>query len=227
MKPINIALETGTKRAIAQAVDWPGWCRSARDENSALQALVVYAPRYVQVMQPAGIDFPVPADVSALEVTERVQGSATTDFGVPEKLLAGDREPVTAAELARMVAVLQACWAAFDRAVQQAGEAPLRKGPRGGGRETEEIVQHVYQADQAYLGRVGWKQKIAGELSPDEWLRLTRQALLDALQASVRGELPAQGPRGGAIWPARYYVRRVAWHVLDHAWEVEDRILVG
>jgi hypothetical protein len=25
-------------------------------------------------------------------------------------------------------------------------------------------------------------------------------------------------------WPPRYVVRRAAWHVLDHAWEIEDRI---
>ena len=24
-------------------------------------------------------------------------------------------------------------------------------------------------------------------------------------------------------WPARYAARRIAWHVLDHAWEIEDR----
>jgi hypothetical protein len=24
-------------------------------------------------------------------------------------------------------------------------------------------------------------------------------------------------------WPLPYLVRRTAWHVLDHAWEVEDK----
>lgn len=24
-------------------------------------------------------------------------------------------------------------------------------------------------------------------------------------------------------WPVRYAVRRIAWRVLDHAWEMEDR----
>ena len=24
-------------------------------------------------------------------------------------------------------------------------------------------------------------------------------------------------------WPTRYAARRIAWHVLDHAWEIEDR----
>jgi hypothetical protein len=33
------------------------------------------------------------------------------------------------------------------------------------------------------------------------------------------------GPRGGVHWTPRYFVRRAAWHMLDHAWEIEDRIL--
>ena len=24
-------------------------------------------------------------------------------------------------------------------------------------------------------------------------------------------------------WPVRYWIRRTAWHVLDHAWEIEDK----
>jgi hypothetical protein len=54
-------------------------------------------------------------------------------------------------------------------------------------------------------------------------MRLTRQAIMDALAAAARGEIPERGPRGGVIWPARYFVRRVAWHALDHVWEIEDR----
>jgi len=52
----------------------------------------------------------------------------------------------------------------------------------------------------------------------------TRRAILSALETAVKEGLPAQGPRGGVIWPPRYFVRRVAWHVLDHGWEIEDRV---
>jgi hypothetical protein len=34
-----------------------------------------------------------------------------------------------------------------------------------------------------------------------------------------RLEKPAPDPR----WPIRYAARRIAWHALDHAWEIEDR----
>jgi hypothetical protein len=31
------------------------------------------------------------------------------------------------------------------------------------------------------------------------------------------------GPLAEKGWPARYAARRIAWHALDHAWEMEDR----
>ena len=54
-------------------------------------------------------------------------------------------------------------------------------------------------------------------------LARTRQAILTTLSAAVRGEVPAREPRGGPRWTPRYFVRRLAWHELDHAWEIENR----
>jgi len=221
---IHVYLEIGKKRTVAGAVDWPGWCRIGKDELTALQALVDYGPRYAQVVHLAGLEFQAPADRSAFLVTERLAGNATTDFGAPGIMPEADREAVDPAEQARLRALLLACWQALERAAQGAAGKTLRKGPHGGGRETGETVQHVLDAEQAYLSRLGWKLKSKGEQSVDEALRFTQQAALSALEASVKGELPKQGPRGGAIWPARYYVRRAAWHILDHAWEIEDRV---
>jgi hypothetical protein len=45
-----------------------------------------------------------------------------------------------------------------------------------------------------------------------------RAAMLDTLRAAREG-----GPLGGRRWPARYAAHRIAWHALDHAWEIEDR----
>jgi hypothetical protein len=50
-----------------------------------------------------------------------------------------------------------------------------------------------------------------------------QKAFIAAARARAHGELPDQGPRGGKRWPARYAIRRSAWHALDHAWEIEDR----
>jgi hypothetical protein len=46
-----------------------------------------------------------------------------------------------------------------------------------------------------------------------------RTAVSEVLAAARSGE-PLGGVKG---WPARYAARRIAWHALDHAWEIEDR----
>ena len=225
MNSIKVFVEIGKKRIFVGAVDWPGWCRSARDEKTALQALIDYGPRYAQVLHSREFEFQVPTDASDLIVTERHDGNATTDFGAPAIVLDADREPIERMEFERLQTVLLACWQAFDSAVGRATGRALRKGPRGGGRDVEKILEHVLEADRGYLARLAWKHKRGGGKSPVEEISRTRQAILNALEVGVNGDLPEQGPRGGIIWPPRYFVRRVAWHVLDHAWEIDDRIM--
>jgi len=94
---VDVYLEVGSKKTFAGAVGWAGWCRSARDEAAALEALLGYGARYRSVLQGTGLVVAAPADVESLTILE-------------------------------------------------------------------------------------------------------------------------------ACWPARYYVRRAAWHVLDHAWEIVDRL---
>lgn len=225
---VAVYLEIGKKRTLAGAHDWPGWCRGGneRGEEAALQALVEYGPRYERVLRAAGIRFDAPADVSTLDVTERLEGNATTDFGAPDVAPSGDDAPVDDAELKRLQGLLKACWSAFDAAAEAAYGKELRKGPRGGGRELMGIVQHVADAEASYLSRLGGKApKAGGEDDPGRVLKEQRQVILDVLEASARGEIALIGPRGGARWTARYFVRRAAWHVLDHVWEIEDRAI--
>lgn len=220
---IEVYLEIGKKRTFAGAIDWPGWSRSGRDEASALQTLCDYGPRYARVT--ARIGFQAPDDPSAFSVVERLEGNASTDFGAPGMAPSSGGGPVDDTELQNFQALLADCWQAFDAAVVAATGHELRKGPRGGGRELEGIIRHVLGADAAYLRQLGWKFKRREEDDLDVELHRTRQAMLKALAAASHGELPAQGPRGGIRWTPRYFVRRVAWHVLDHAWEIEDRII--
>ena len=49
---VDVVLEVGRKRVFACAVDWPGWCRSGRDEESALESLAAYAERYARWRAP-------------------------------------------------------------------------------------------------------------------------------------------------------------------------------
>ncbi|HEX6384763.1 MAG TPA: hypothetical protein VF177_08850 [Anaerolineae bacterium] len=221
---IDVYLEIGKKKTFAGAIEWPGWSRSGRDEGSALQALLEYGPRYGRVLNETGLGFQAPADTAAFTVVERLEGNATTDFGAPDMAPSNDARPVGDEALRRFQALLQACWWAFDAAAEAAVGQELRKGPRGGGRELEGIVQHVLGAEAGYLRQLGWKFKQAERDDLDEEVRRTRLAILEGLAAAARGELPARGPRGGLRWTPRYFVRRVAWHVLDHAWEIEDRV---
>jgi hypothetical protein len=225
LKVIQVYLEIGKKRTFAGAIDWPGWCRSGRDEASALGGLFDYGPRYAQVLQAAPIQFQAPVDSSSLVVIERLEGNTTTDFGAPAIAPASDRQPVDHTEFQRFQTLMEAYWEAFDAAVDRAEGHELRKGPRGGGRDLEAIVRHVLDADAGYLKRLAWKQKKGDGENLGQELRQTRQAVLDALAAAVQGDVPERGPRGGVIWTPRYFVRRVAWHVLDHQWEIQDRVI--
>ena len=222
----EVYLEVGQKKMFAGALDWPGWCRGARDEGTALATLVEYAPRYAKIFSRTTIDFVPPNDPAAFAVVERLAGNSTTDFGAPDVAPARDAEPFDEAARERSEAILAAIWRAFDRVVQAAEGKELRKGPRGGGRERDGIVRHVLGADAAYLRRVGQKFSQDEGAPLDDELRRTREAIRAALAAGVRGEIPHQGPRGGALWTPRYFVRRVAWHTVDHLWEIEDRIVL-
>src|SRR5215204_4307113 len=217
-------LAVGQKTMFAGALDWPGWCRGARDERTALTTLVEYAPRYAKIFSRTTIDFVPPNDPTAFAVVERLAGNSTTDFGAPDVAPARDAEPFDKAARERSEAILAAIWRAFDRAARAAEGKELRKGPRGGGRERDGIVRHVLGADAAYLRRVGQKFSQDEAAALDDVQR-TREAIRAALVAGVRGEIPTQGPRGGALWTPRYFVRRVAWHTVDHLWEIEDRIM--
>jgi hypothetical protein len=219
---IKVHLEAGARRVFAGAIEWPGWCRSGSDEEAALEALVAYGPRYAAVVRRADRTFRAPSGASELRVVERLEGNATTDFGAPGMAPAADGRRIDASELARLRKVLEACWASFDGAVTKAAGVELRKGPRGGGRGVDAIVEHVYRAEESYVRKLAARAPKADSDLRSAMVE-TRSVVLDALSRAVTEGLPEKGPRGGALWAPRYFVRRTAWHALDHAWEIEDR----
>lgn len=225
VETVRVFVEAGKRRVFASALEWPGWCRSGRDEDAALEALAAYGPRYGAALAATGTLFSPPDDVTAFTVVDRAEGDATTDFGAPGIIIAADHEPVDDDASRRLLGVLQACWATFDAVAVRHEGAELRKGPRGGGREVNAIVDHVLDADGAYLRSLGgrWKREDGAPVA-DEMARL-RDAVVEVWSLRVVGEPPPRTPRAGAkpLWPLRYFARRSAWHALDHAWEIEDR----
>ena len=219
--PVDAYVEVGAKRVFAGALEWPGWCRSARDEEGALDALIAYGPRYAGVLEGSGVRFTPPAKASTIEVVERLKGDATTDFGAPSIAPKADARSIDRRWRARQEKILRASWNAFDRAVENVA-GPLEKGPRGGGREVDAIVAHVVGAEASYARMIGADAR--GFDEADAGARDDERAVvLEALELAVTDGIPAEGPRGGKRWTAPYFVRRAAWHVLDHAWEIEDR----
>lgn len=223
VKPITVYLEARTKRIFAGALDWPGWSRGGTDEHTALQALVDYGPRYAAAVASARLGFKAPKDAAEFRVVEHLLGNSSTDFGVPAVPPSYDKRPLSDKELARLKALLQGCWSAFDASASAAGSSTLKKGPRGGGRDIARMRAHVLEGDGSYLVQLGGRYQVQGKNTAVAMTGV-RETFLDALAARVRGELPGEGPRGGVRWPPRYAVRRSAWHALDHAWEIEDRV---
>jgi hypothetical protein len=211
----DVGIETGSKRAFAFALDWPGWCRSGKDEASALVALAAYAQRYAPVAKGARIAFD-PKSAASLRVVERLAGTSTTDFGAPDSVAKRDTTPLAATEAKRIASLLDAAWAIFDKVIATA-PAELRKGPRGGGRDRDQIADHVLGAEGAYVRKLGLR------LSPPArddrpGIAEFRAAIAQVLAKPSTGKVLVE--RG---WPQRYAARRIAWHALDHAWEIQDR----
>ena len=127
-----------------------------------------------------------------------------TDFGVPGAVAEREFAVLRGSEAERIAALVAASWAVFDDVVAGA-PAELRKGPRGGGRDRDKMVQHVVDAEQSYARKLGLDKP---KQRPD-----------------LRGDIVAaiSARPTDTAWPVRYAARRIAWHVLDHAWEIEDR----
>ena len=208
---MDVYLEIGARKVFAGYVDWPGSERSAKTEDEALERLLSYAPRYAKVIKTF-------KPAKTLKVVERIKGNMTTDFGAPGVQPNVDERDLTAAQLKKQIEILQAAWKYFDATAKKNAKAKLSTGPRGGGRSVPKMVEHVMGADRAYLSG------LSGSLAKGADLRET---MIETLRKRVRGEELPPTRRKKPPWAPRYLVRRSAWHALDHAWEIEDRVSLG
>src|SRR6266566_3198002 len=116
MAATAIYLECGKKRVFACSLEWPGWCRSGKGEEAALEALAAYAPRYAPVVKLAGARFPGNT-AETFGIAERLAGSATTDFGAPGAIPAADLKPLAGDRAEELTALVRAAWRYFDDVV--------------------------------------------------------------------------------------------------------------
>jgi hypothetical protein len=215
---LRVILEIGRqRRVVAGAMDWPGLDRWGTSEDDALAKLSTYLPRYIGVAERAGLGS-VFSRARDPEVVERVPGSSSTDFwGIAHVPSHIEGEVLPPADLERRLDLLRACWTYFDDVVARVHE--LRPGSRGGGRSREQIIRHTYGSEpQQFARKVEVRTPLEVVLAPDG-LAIHRQAYLDAIRAYNAEGRPAR------TWPIQFLVRRTAHHVMDHAWELEDRDL--
>jgi hypothetical protein len=214
-------LEHGKKkRVVACAFDWPGWDRSARIGQDALAVLASYRFRYAKVADAAdlGAEF---AATGELEVVEHLDGIGMTDYyGVSGRTASPETVPMTAEDCERKLALLRACWDTFEATAARVSPE-LRKSPRGGGWDKERIIRHVNGAEiDEFAPKVGVKVPLETRDDPDALIEY-REAFISAIrQHNYRGE-------SARSWPLAFLIRRCAWHMLDHAWELEDRDLTS
>jgi hypothetical protein len=206
-----VYLEMGKTRVFACSLEWPGWCRRAKTDEEALEVLADYATRYAVVARRAGLRFP--SSAPTFDVVERIawhggEAFSPVDFGTLGAAPALDSEPLTAAQAKRLATLVDAAWGYLDDVIAGA-PANLRKGPRGGGRDRDAVFDHVIGAEAAYARKLGVRHKEVAAV---------RAGIVEAISTARSGE-----PAVDKGWLPRFAARRIAWHVLDHAWEVEDR----
>jgi len=218
---IRVMVERGKKkRVVASAFDWPGWDRSARSEEEALRVLAAYRPRYAKIAKLAGFadEFRRAGDMT---VVERLEGTGMTDFyGLSARSAAPEYAPMSAAACERKIALLRASWTYFDDVASRVS-AELRKGPRGGGRDRDKIVHHTNGTEiQEFAPKVGLIEP------PHAWRRpRDLHAHREAFSAAIRDYNARGAP--ARTWTVQFVIRHSAYHMLDHAWEMEDRDLSG
>jgi hypothetical protein len=218
---MRVTLEIGPKgkKVVAVAPDWPGLARGAKTEAAAIERLLVYVPRYATVAKRAGMEATF-ATVTDIDVVERYPGTGSTDFwGISFAFSSIDHQTVSDEVLARDLKLMRACWTFFDE-VRARVSAELQRGPRGGGRDRDRIVQHTLGVELDWAKGLGVDFPLETLLT-DAGLHDYRNAYCSAIQS-----FHAQG-KMAKRWPLRYLIRHTAFHTLDHAWEMEDKDLTA
>ena len=215
---MRVILEVGKKRrVVAGAMDWPGLDRWGAGEEAAIERLSTYRPRYAGVAERAGLAREY-ARTGEVEVVERVPGSSSTDFwGIAHVPSLIEDEVLPSAELERRLTLLQRDLGATSttssrRVTRRAAAVGSDVRPHA-----EQIARHVYINEPEQMSRKVEVRTDRDVVMTPDGLAAHREAYLDAIRA-----WNAEGKRA-RTWPIQFLIRRTAHHVMDHAWELEDR----
>jgi hypothetical protein len=219
--PVRTVVQRGPKgkKAVAFAIDWPGWSRGAKTPDLALEVLESYRERYRPVAEAAGLVEEYDA-AGPLDIIEDEIGTGSTDFwGISFAPSGVEVEPMTPDDLDRKIRLLQACWACFDATAARVSPE-MKRGPRGGGRDRDTIIRHTVRVEsEEFAPRIGLRIPERAALTPDG-LRDYRADYLATMRAYNVGE----GKRMRS-WNLPFLIRHSAYHSMDHAWEMADKDL--
>jgi len=219
---LRVMLEVGPKdkKVVAVAPDWPGLERGAKTGEAAIDKLESYLPRYAKVAKLARMNAEFSA-ITDVDVVEEYQGIGSTDFwGISFAFSSIDGRKMSSEELERQLNLMQACWRFFDE-VRGRVSADMQKGPRGGGRDRDLIVNHTIANEQDWAKKVGVRTPEDALVIGGEALKAYRDDYCTAIRT-----FNAEGKKA-RTWPLRFLIRHTAYHTMDHAWEMEDKDLTG
>ncbi len=219
---LRVVLEIGPKqrRVVALAPDWPGLERGGRTPADAIASLRSYLPRYAEVARFAGLESEFAA-LGDVDVVEEYPGVGSTDFwGISFAFSSIDQEAMSSEVVDRQLVLLRACWSVFDKVRSQVS-SEMRRGPRGGGRDRDQIVRHVLVNEQQWARKLGMRSQDGEAPTDDHRVRSFRDDYCGAIRLFQAENKPAR------TWPLRYLVRHTAYHAMDHTWEMQDKDLTA
>jgi hypothetical protein len=209
------------KKSVAFAVDWPGWSRGAKTPDQALEVLESYRDRYRPIAVAVGLTDEFDASGPLKVVEDQIAPGSTDFWGISFAPSGLEPEPMADAELDRKIELLRACWAYFD-AVAARVSVEMQRGPRGGGRDRDTIIRHTIRTEsEDFAKRLGLQIPERSALTP-EGLRDYRTDYVATMREYNAGE----GKRMRS-WNLPFVIRHSAFHMMDHAWEMEDKDLTS
>ena len=222
--PVRTVIERGPKgkKCVTFALDWPGWERGAKTSDVALETLESYRDRYRPIASVAGMAGEFEA-AGPLDIVEDRVGPGSVDFwGISFSPSSTEHGEMTEADFERAIKLLRASWTFFDGVAAQVSPQ-MQKGPRGGGRERDEIIRHVIRTEsQDFAKGVGLRIEDGEALIPNG-LAQYRDDYVEHMRAYNAG----QSQKRMRSWTLPYLIRHSAFHTLDHAWEMQDKDLTN